>query len=216
MPKSTTAPTLLGHTFKDGTTITATDLHQAKLELEAYLICMGLGHNLVQGGRVPFVRKSWILPKSPEVTPRWLEIMAFQQAYQIRPRFSRKEATPAQLYYLQTGATTTKVVAFEQGRQKVMNAMKPIAGRPDDWTLLGIEKEKELLKLVRVCYGAKAADDVSKCDLISYEMVLQLLARKNHYAVPDPAAGKHLKKAKPAKQKNVVPVGKPTVKKKTL
>ena len=213
MPKSTTAPTLLFHTFKDGTTITATDLHQAKLELEAYLIFMGLGHNLVLGGRVPFVRKLWILPKRPEITPRCLEIMAFQQAYQIRPRFSRKEATPAQLYYLQTGATTTKVVAFEQGRQKVMNAMKPIAGRPDDWTLLGIEKEKELLKLVRVCYGAKAADDVSKCDLISYEMALQLLARKNHYAVPDPA-GKSVKKVKPATRRKIVWAAKPSVKKK--
>ncbi len=213
MPKSTTAPTLLVHTFKDGTTITATDLHQAKLELEAYLIFMGLGHNLVLGGRVPFVRTLWILPKRPEITPRCLEIMAFQQAYQIRPRFSRKEATPAQLYYLQTGATTTKVVAFEQGRQKVMNAMKPIAGRPDDWTLLGIEKEKELLKLVRVCYGAKAADDVSKCDLISYEMALQLLARKNHYAVPDPA-GKSVKKVKPATRRKIVWAAKPSVKKK--
>lgn len=213
MPKSTTAPTLLGHTFKDGTTIAPTDLHQAKLELEAYLIFIGLGHNLVQGGRVPLVRKSWILHKLPEITQRWLEIMAFQQAYQIRPRFSRKEATPEQLYYLQTGTTTTQVVAFEQGRKKVMNAMKPIAGRPDDWTLLGIEKEKELLKLVRVCYGAKDASDVSKCDLIPYEMVLQLLARKNHYAVPA-QAGKSVKKAKPATRRKIVRAGKASVKKK--
>ncbi len=217
MPKSTSAPELLGHSFKDsfkdGNAITPIDLHQAKLELDAYLLFIGMGHNLVHGGRVPFVRKSWILHKSPEITPRLLEITAFQQAYQIRPRYSRKAATPEQLYYVQMGVASTKVVAFEQGRQKVMDALKPIAGRPEGWTLLGIEKEKELLKLFRVCYGAKAADDVSKADLIPYEMVLQLLARKNHYAA-HPPAGKSEKKAKRATRRKIGRAAKPSVKKK--
>ena len=203
MPSSKTAPTLLGHTFKDGTSITPTDLHQAKMELTAFLLFIGKGHNFVLRDREePIIQKFEILDPLPDITPRLVEITARHQVSQIKPRFSRRELTPEQLLNLQMGTTTTQVVAFEQGRQKVMNALKPIAGRPEGWTLLGIEKEKDLLKLIRVCYRAKAADDVSKCDLIPYEMVLQLLARKNRYAVP-PAAGKSPSSSRPKSSSKV-------------
>jgi len=212
MPSSKTT-SAADYTFKDGTFITETDLQQAKTELTAFLLFLGKGHNFVlRGHEDPVIKKSEIIAKLPGTSPEWLLTAACQQINQIKSQVPLKAFTEKQRSDLRMGNTTRRILATGY----IQDAMQPIAGRPDGWTLLGMETEKELIKLVRDCYGEKAAYDVSKDALIPYQKVLQLLARKNSLAAARPAAGKQLKKSKPAKQRKVVPVAKTTVKKKIL
>jgi hypothetical protein len=169
------------HKFRDGTFITQTDLHNAEIEMKAIFIYWSAPFAAVMKGQVGKngIWKENMLLKNPELNEMLVRATINAQMQAARPRLSQKNLTDEESWGLRIGNTTPHALAREQLRGKIHNSLQCITKHPNNWTMLGVGSEADLVKMVRACYGVKFASEVRKNNLFPRHAAIQLLARKN-------------------------------------
>lgn len=169
------------HKFRDGTFITQTDLRNAEIEMKAIFIYWGAPFAAVIKGQVgeKGIWKEKMILENPEINKMVERVTINAQMQAARLRLSEKNLTEEESWGLRIGNTTPYALAREQLRGKIHNSLQCITKHPNNWTMLGVSSEADLVKMVRACYGVKFASEVRKNNLFPRQAAIQLLARKN-------------------------------------
>ncbi len=167
------------HAFKDGTTISQADMLHAKVELNAFYLLSGVPHRgLLSGRRQTDIWREKVYRELPETSEVLLNTMAWELVTKAPSGLSLKNLNKAERIALVMHTDSRAAIARVQSFRRIMSVFKSIAGRPRGWTLLGINSEAALCRLIAQCYGAEYASEVIARELFPRDLALVLLARK--------------------------------------